>query len=288
VTEVPEHLLKRSRDRRAALGLGGGDGGGAEAPPADAAGAAPSGGGAEVEPAGVTAAARPAAAAPAEVEAAPPPPPPPYVQAALKRKKIPFWAMPVLGVLPVWAILYAGSLSPADTGELTQLDMGAEIYANRCASCHGGGGGGGVGRVLSDGEVLKTFPDIESMLEFVAIGTDGVGLGVGYGDPNREGGQHLGGSYNGGLMPAFVGVLTDEELLAVVRHEREILSGEELTPEQEGEGETRNSAGGDPLLDDAGELVTPDGQPLLDESGRLTIQIAGATGGAAGGQPNEG
>jgi mono/diheme cytochrome c family protein len=288
VTEVPEHLLKRSRDRRAALGLGGGDAGGAEAPPADAASAAPSSGGTAVEPAGPTAAARPAAAAPAEVEAAPPPPPPPYVQAALNRKKIPFWAMPVLGILPVWAILYAGSLSPADTGELTQLDLGAEIYANRCASCHGGGGGGGVGRALSDGEVNKTFPDIESMLEFVAIGTEGVGVGVGYGDPDREGGQHLGGSYNGNLMPAFAGVLTDEELLAVIRHEREVLGGEVLTAEQEGEGGTRNSTGGEPLLDDAGELVTPDGEPLLDEEGRLTIQIAGAAGGSVGGQPDEG
>jgi mono/diheme cytochrome c family protein len=284
VTEVPEHLLQRSRDRRAALGLGGEGGGGAASAAGDD--AAPSSG-AEVEPAGATAAARPAAAAPAEVEAAPPAPPPPYVQAALTRKKIPFWAMPVLGILPVWAILYAGSLSQADTGEATQLDLGAEVYAARCASCHGGGGGGGVGRPLSGGEVLATFPSLEQMLEFVAIGTDGVGVGVGYGDPNRDGGQHIAGSYNGNKMPAFGDVLTQEELLAVVRHERETLSGEELTTEQEGDDETRNNDAGDPLLSEDGELVTSDGEPLLDEEGKLTVEVAGAEGGSVGGQPGE-
>ena len=45
------------------------------------------------------------------------------------RKKIPFWAMPMLAFLPVWAIIYVGGLSPADTGEPTQLELGAEIYA---------------------------------------------------------------------------------------------------------------------------------------------------------------
>ena len=70
MTEVPEHLLKRSQDRRAALGLGG-DGGGGDggSPPAatPAAGDAPAPG-AGVAPAPTAgAAARPAAALPAEL-----------------------------------------------------------------------------------------------------------------------------------------------------------------------------------------------------------------------------
>jgi len=84
VTEVPEHLLKRSRDRKAALG-GGGDSGG-DAPAASTPAVSES---TEVAP---KAAAPVAAATPA----AAPEPVAPYVEAALKRKKIPFWAMPML------------------------------------------------------------------------------------------------------------------------------------------------------------------------------------------------
>ena len=105
MTEVPDHLLKRSRDRRAALGLGGG---GDDSPAAEASATDT---GSAVEPATPTAAARPAAVATPGVPAATPPEPlAPYVEAALRRKRIPFWAMPVLAFLPVWAILYAGSL----------------------------------------------------------------------------------------------------------------------------------------------------------------------------------
>lgn len=281
MTEVPEHLLKRSRDRRAALGLGGGgDGGGGDTAPAPE----PAGGGEStaVEAAGAGAAARPAAAEPAEVEAAPPKPLPPYVQAAVTRKKIPFWAMPALAFLPLWAIMYANTLSEPESTEPSPLDLGAELYAARCASCHGGGGGGGVGRPLADGEVVKTFPDIESMLEFVWVGTEGIGVGQPYGDPGREGGPHVGGSYNGNLMPAFADVLTQDELLAVVRHERETLGGEELEATQLDEDGQRLTAEGDPLLSEEGELVTPDGEPLLDpDTGRLTVEIAGTDTGAA-------
>src|SRR5262249_45360047 len=76
VTEIPEHLLRRSRERREAWGLSTGDGGPGAAPPA----APPS---TEVQPAAAAATPAPApapAAAPAVV-APPPKPPPPYVQA---------------------------------------------------------------------------------------------------------------------------------------------------------------------------------------------------------------
>lgn len=271
MTEVPEHLLKRSRDRRAALGLGGGD------EPATGGDA----GGTSVEPASPTptaAAAAPAAVAPAEVEAAPPEPPAPYVEAALRRKKIPFWAMPIVGLLPLWMILYAGSLSPASTGGPTQLTEGATIFATKCASCHGAGGGGGVGRQLSGGEGLKTFPNIADQLAFVAHGTDGVGVGVGYGDPDREGGQHIAGTFNGNKMPAFGDVLKPEELLAVVRHERETIDSEEVPASEVGPNGTRLWPNGNPIFTTGGtELLAPDGNPLLDASHQLANPAVGGT-----------
>jgi mono/diheme cytochrome c family protein len=223
-----------------------------------------------------TAAAKPAAAAPASPEpAAPPPPPPPYIEAAIRRKRIPYWAMPVLALLPIWAIFYAGSLSPADTGEATPLDLGAEIYSSQCAACHGGSGGGGVGRPLDAGQVLATFPTIESQLQFVAVGTAGIGAGNPYGDPDREGGPHIAGDF--GNMPAFGESLTGEELLAVVRYEREVLSGEELQEDEIGEGGTRNWSTGEAMINEGGELISPAGEDLFGEDGSLSYQAGDAT-----------
>jgi len=92
VTEIPEHLLKRSQAARAKTG---GD---------DASAAAPA---AAATPAVATAAA-PAATTKA-VEAAPkaaPKPDSPVVEAYKKRKKIPMWAMATLSILPVWGFMY--------------------------------------------------------------------------------------------------------------------------------------------------------------------------------------
>ena len=270
MTEVPEHLLQRSRERRAALGLGGGDGG--AAPPADAGGAA-----ATPEPA---AAATPAPAAAAATPATPEPPKPPeplppYVEASLKRKRVPIWTLPVLAFLPVWAWLYVQTLSPAPSLEPTQLEAGGEIYA-ACAGCHGAGGGGGQGRVLSGGEVVATFPDIESQLYFVAVGSDGLGPeGTPYGDPDREGGQHTTYSYNGSPMPAFNESLSQTELLEVVRHERETLGGEEVPPEQIGPDGELLHPNGEPYLNDAGELVDENGELMFDEEWNLVNPPSG-------------
>jgi mono/diheme cytochrome c family protein len=221
VTEIPEHLLKRSRDRRAALGLGGGE----PAPSAEAA--------AEEMPAGAPAtpaATTPAAAAPAgpagrrggppAVEAPPPKPDPPYVAAAKRRPKIPFWAMAALSLMPIWAFMYVRSLTePPEVAE-GPMAIGEEVYGN-CSSCHGGAGEGGTGYQLSDGEVNLTFPHIEDQLRFVYFGTEGYNqAGIdNYGDPNREGGAHTTGAL-GAVMPAWGGALTDGEILAVVCHER--------------------------------------------------------------------
>ena len=262
MTEVPEHLLNRSRDRRAALGLGGGgDATHTSEMPADE----PVPRTAEVA-AETSTAAKAVAAAPAE--AASPEPPSTYVQAALTRKKVPFWAMPMLAFLPVWAIIYVGGLSPADTGEQGPLELGAEIYTAQCANCHDTG----VGRPLGDGEVLATFPDIAGQLEFVWQGSDGMGpAGTVYGDPDREGGAHATLTWSGSKMPAYEGILPEEELLAVVRYEREVLSGEEVPVDEIGDADQRFWPDGAPILDEAGQLVTPEGEALFDDEGRLTI-----------------
>ncbi len=224
MTEVPEHLLQRSRDRRAALGLGGGDAGdsSAAAPAAESTAAA-------VEP---SAAAAPAAAAPAPRATPAVPEPvqptkvPSYVAASMRRSRVPVWAIPVLAGMLFWAPIYIGTLeTPAPTGG--PLVAGEEIYASACAGCHGATGGGATGRQLSGGEVLATFPDWRDQVEFVAQGTAGF-EGQVYGDPDRPGGAHTGGSF--GTMPAqgaaYGGGLTRMQLLEVVLHER-ILSGED-------------------------------------------------------------
>jgi len=259
LTEVPEHLLKRSQDRRAALGLGGGDAGGSDAPAASAS--------TEVAPAASAAPA--AAAAPVPEVVKEPEPVPAYVEASLRRQRIPIWAMPVLAFLPVWAVIYAQTLSPPPKTELSQLDLGAQIYS-QCAGCHGGSGGGGAGRPLADGEVLKTFPNIANQLEFIRLGTAGF-EGEVYGDPNREGGAHEGLSYNGKPMPTFSS-LTDAQLLEVARHERETLSGEEGDFEVDAEG-NRLWPNGEPMLDPSGALVWDDGEPMFDADGKLTKDV---------------
>jgi mono/diheme cytochrome c family protein len=98
------------------------------------------------------------------------------------------------------------------------LATGDHVYAARCASCHGATGGGGSGHALADGEVLVTFPTPAEHIVWVAVGSDGVGLGNRYGDAAR-------GRVVEGGMPAWGSVLTTEELIGVVLHERARLSG---------------------------------------------------------------
>lgn len=214
MTEIPEHLLKRSKERRQSLS---GDGTPATSESTEVAKSAP------------TAPAK--AAAPIAPSAPPPPPPDPaYVVAAKERQKIPFWAMAALSLLPLWAFIYFLALQPKEEVVEGPMAIGEAVYGS-CAGCHGAAGQGGAGRVLHQGEAMKTFPQIEDMLNFVYTGSQAfVAADIPiYGDPNREGGAHVPLSYNGNPMPQqgslAGGALTDYEILGVVCHIRYNITG---------------------------------------------------------------
>jgi len=217
VTEIPEHLLKRSQARR-------GEAGGDAASPAAAATPA------------TTQSAAPAVAAPkaAAVPAGPPPAKPdlPVVAAYKARKKIPVWAMVTLSILPLWAFLYVIALRPAPVKATGPLGAGTKTYSN-CAACHGGGGEGvGSFPAFTNGSVIKTFPHIEDQLRWVSLGSEAYkAAGVEIpGDPNREGGARIAGAV--GVMPGWSSSLSDVEILGVVCHERYDLAGGDEASEE--------------------------------------------------------
>ena len=201
MTDVPEHLLRRSKAAREKAAGGTGDAGASDAPAA-AAQASASEPGTEV--------ATTAAATPAVVEE-PAAPVPPFVEAALRRPRVPKFAIPVLATLPVWALLYAGTLTKPSGPADPELALGQQVYAANCASCHGSGGEGGTGRPL--GDVMKTFPNKADHILWVHLGSPEPGTP--YGDPslNRKAGQ---GGYTT-PMPAFKGKLSDAQIAAVAK-----------------------------------------------------------------------
>ncbi|HEX5366935.1 MAG TPA: cytochrome c [Acidimicrobiales bacterium] len=212
MTEIPEHLLKRSRERRAAVGRGGdtpeesssGAGGPSPTAPAPGAGVAP----AAVPPPAV------------EEAPAPPPPEPAYVQAARRRKRVPYWATAALAILPLWGYVYVRTLEPPPAGEDDPLTLGGEVYSGNCASCHGATGGGGAGAQLSDGEVTANWPDWRDQAAWVRLGSADYPAPT-YGALDRP----TGGL---GTMPAWP-TLTDQQIAEVVLYERSLAGDEDVT-----------------------------------------------------------
>ena len=233
MTQVPEYLLQRSRERRAALGLPPFGSGEAPAPAAPAEGeeapGAPAAGGAAGGVPATAAAGAPAtapggvAAAPA-TEAAPavlePEPEPVYFEPPALRSGIPAWVVPVLALLPIWAFAYLGALNPPSTAAplLTPIQQGSQIFAKNCSPCHGAQGEGGVGPMLAGGQAKLTFPNEADHIAWVDTGSISKAKGTPYGDPNRPGGQHF---VKVAGMPAFKGTLTDTEIQDVVTFERD-------------------------------------------------------------------
>lgn len=219
LTEIPEHLLARTKSRRSTLGGGDADAASSDSPassgsaaPAAKASAAPAG----KEPTAdfkTKAKERPAAK-----------PQPPHIAAATKRKRIPVWAVPVLVFLPIWAVIYIGTLSPTGGGGVTALEMGSEVFtANGCGGCHGATGGGGVGPAFSSGAIVETFPNPADQIQWIRLGSEGW---------KTENGDTYGAQPKpvAGGMPSFSS-LTTQDLMVVVRHVRENLGGETFDPE---------------------------------------------------------
>jgi mono/diheme cytochrome c family protein len=224
VTEIPEHLLKRAAERRAAMTGG--------AAPDDAPAAAPAAAGDAPAPAaaaGGPPAKKPPAPLPTlDVEPARAVPEIPVVAAARRRKRVPYWAAPVLALMPLWGMIYYYSVQPPPAGENDPLVIGKEVYAKNCAGCHlptgAGASAGGSGQQLSDGHVLATFPDPLDQAHWIRFGAAGGARDNGtYGDPKRPGGA-MNVDTLSGIMPAFA-QLSDEELAAVVIYIRQELSG---------------------------------------------------------------
>jgi mono/diheme cytochrome c family protein len=162
----------------------------------------------------------PAPAAPAVPEA--PAPVPPWVQAASQRKRIPYWAVPVLAMLPVWAVVYMLTLDkPTDLN--SPVAVGADVYNTKgCSGCHGADGAGSAAIPALTGAdgVLTEFPDPVDQVTWVALGSDGYKKA---GITTLPGGHAVTTG-----MPAWETSLTPDELMSVVLHERSTLNAEEF------------------------------------------------------------
>ncbi|MGH9210167.1 MAG: c-type cytochrome [Acidimicrobiales bacterium] len=258
MTEIPEHLLKRSRERRAALGLGGGE----SAAPAESGGVTESP--SDAPPAAPVPAA--AAATPAPVEEAKPEPPKPvpaYIQAGRQRRRVPYWAMPVLAALPLWAYVYVGTLEPPPV-ENDPIELGSGVYSNAgCAGCHGGDGSGSAAVPgFVDQAVIETWPDPIDQMVWVRLGSEGW-PGDTYGDTDKP---------KQGGMPQHAS-LSDEELAQVVLYERRVLGGEEIdvTPEED---VLAQIALGELTFAEA--FAEADHAPIAKEAGVTEEDLAGA------------
>jgi len=131
------------------------------------------------------------------------------------RARLPYWVMPLFAAIPVFGFFYFQGYQPRPVeAPKDPLVLGAELYkAQGCSGCHGAGGEGGVGPKLAEGEVKLDFPDEKDHIAWVKAGSQPK-VGQVY---NARGRVAAGG------MPAFGGRLSDEELAAVVKYEREKL-----------------------------------------------------------------
>jgi mono/diheme cytochrome c family protein len=139
--------------------------------------------------------------------------------------------MPVVGLLPLWAFMYAKAMEPPKVTLKGPVGLGQAIFESKCASCHGASGEGGVGYQLSGGEVEKSFDKITDQFSFVYTGNKPY-AGKPYGT-----GRHIGGQRGApGAMPAWGtnagGELTDAQVVAVVCFERFGLGGGDQTSQE--------------------------------------------------------
>jgi mono/diheme cytochrome c family protein len=213
LTEIPEHLLRRSRERRAALGLGGDGGGGGEESSGSALPARTD------APAGAAPVKAAPVKAPAIVEEPLVPEPVAYVRPTGPHKlPVPIWAMPVLIAVPLWAFFFPGAFSNHQKAVVSDpVTIGNAVYHSNCSTCHGSNGEGGVGPALHGGLSALTFPNVADQINWVKNGSTGLAKNTPYGDPNRAGGQHVAAKND---MPGFASSLSAAQIQDVVTYER--------------------------------------------------------------------
>ncbi len=224
MSEIPEHLLKRSRSAKA--GKSGGDAGAAESAPAAGSSApAPAAGSA------------PAAAAPVpanlpnlDPEPVPAKPDPHYVAASKARRRVPVWALPIVVALPVWAIAFPGTMQQPPREDPLIVESTLFYSEAGCAGCHGAGGGGGTGYPFVNESLLETFPDPIDQMVHVARGSAAI-QDKEYGAVRKDGTRRVAGAKGSGQMPAQEKLLTQVKLEMIVFHERELAGEEQTSPE---------------------------------------------------------
>ena len=100
--------------------------------------------------------------------------------------------LPVIAILPFWAFVYVYAPRAAGIDDaLTPIELGAEVYSANCASCHGANGEGVGDFPQLAGEVLADLPEEADHVKWVQEGSQTKPKGTPYGDPAREGGQHV-------------------------------------------------------------------------------------------------
>ena len=268
MTEVPAHLLERTRQRRIALGLpvSGGDApasGGAAVATATAVvdDAAP-----EVVDPAVAAAIAETPTSEVAVE-----PTSPAVAAAESRRKAPWWAVTALVALPLWGLFYANSLE-RPVSEPALIAAGRELFAEKgCSGCHGAEGeGAGAGPALT--EVHESFPEPERMAVWIRLGTAGWAETFGADTPYGAQGRLIGDTRGtGAQMPGFgLSQLTDTELLEVMMYIRHGINEVPIT-----EAEPAEPTEADSLEDYELVLIDENGIPVVDEAAEFTAVAEG-------------
>jgi mono/diheme cytochrome c family protein len=94
-----------------------------------------------------------------------------------------------------------GGTAPLPSGAQAHDPMllaGRSVFTGQCASCHGIRGEGGAGPSFRGGRLERDYPNPEDQVAFVAAGR--------------------------GIMPAFSGILTHQQIENVVAYERRVLA----------------------------------------------------------------
>ncbi|MEX0768906.1 MAG: c-type cytochrome, partial [Microthrixaceae bacterium] len=153
----------------------------------------------------------------------------PWVAAAQTRQKIPFWAIPVLALLPIWAAVYMLTLDTPTPTELGAYEAGSEVYNNKgCSGCHGatGAGNGNNPALIGPTGAVETFNVPANMVNWIALGSAGfkaAGIET-YGDADVV--RPIGGG-----MPGWIDSLSATEIMETILHERSSLNDEEFSVE---------------------------------------------------------